>query len=229
MDGLWLASYVALWVLVLLLVVLLLGLAREIGGIQARVGPPGVLVTEDGIEIGDEVPDFRAIAIPGGREVAFRAASGRNALLVFISPNCEPCRRLLPAVMNGWVAWQRQVDVHLVCEGNEKEVSAFAKKARAEVSLLTDPGSEIHEAFGRPPRPFAYLIGAQGTVKLKGTVSSGDDIDRLVEGRARAIGGRELVASLETLPSDQDTDEAARSPVTPAGVAYGRADGATLG
>lgn len=225
MDGGWLISYVALWLLVLLLVILLLGLTREVGGLHSRIGPPGVLATDDGLDIGALAPDFTTTEVPGGGEVHVRAASGRDALVLFISPNCELCRKVLPTLAKSWAAWQRVVNIHVVCEGTEEEVRSLIDQTKAQISMLADPSLRIRTAYGLPPAPFAFLIGSMGMVRLKGLVTSGDDIDRLVEGRGRAPGGRELLAR----PEPEATSEEPRiadpiqSPAIHEGVAYERA------
>jgi methylamine dehydrogenase accessory protein MauD len=193
MDGIWLVAFVALWVIVLVEVVLLLGLTREVGALHARVGA-GALMTEDGLDIGEAAPGFNAVEIQSGHQVSFIAESGRNSLVLFIAPNCDACRKLISALAKGWARWQRDAQLFVVCEGEEKEVSRFAEQTKAQIPLLLDRQHQIHMAFGQPPTPFAFLVGPTGAITLKGVVHLGDDIDRLIGGQARALGGREVLA-----------------------------------
>ena len=49
MSGVWLASYIVLWVVVLVLAFLLAGALRQLGLMQLRLGDdPGALITDTG-------------------------------------------------------------------------------------------------------------------------------------------------------------------------------------
>ena len=53
MSGVWLASYIVLWLVVLVLAFLLAGALRQLGLIQLRLGDdPGALITDTGLERG---------------------------------------------------------------------------------------------------------------------------------------------------------------------------------
>ena len=57
MSGVWLASYIVLWVVVLVLGFLLAGALRQLGLMQLRLGDdPGALITDTGLERGSKAP-----------------------------------------------------------------------------------------------------------------------------------------------------------------------------
>lgn len=201
MQNTWLASYVALWILVLILCVLFLGLAREIGTLHRRIGAPGALLTDEGLDIGARVAGFTAREVPSGRDIEFRRPTDHETLVVFISPHCGPCRELLPSLTRGWTDWSKVVRPLIVCEGTEQDVQSFAERMKVTFPMLADPLSEIHTSFGRPSTPYAFLLNSEGIVKLKGIVNSRDDIDRLIDGQARLHGGREIVSLPEPRPA----------------------------
>src|SRR5919106_4394634 len=97
MSGWWLASYAALWILVIVLGVLVVALARQVGTLHLRMGPRGALeLDEEGPPLGEApepVPardlDGRAITIGG---------PGAGQLVVFVSPGCPICREVLPGI-----------------------------------------------------------------------------------------------------------------------------------
>ena len=61
MSGVWLASYLVLWLVVLILAFLLAGSLRQLGLIQLRLGDdPGALITDTGLERGVQAPEFVA-------------------------------------------------------------------------------------------------------------------------------------------------------------------------
>ena len=62
MSGVWLASFVVLWLIVLVLAFLLAGALRQLGLLQLRLGDdPGALITDTGLERGVRAPDFDAV------------------------------------------------------------------------------------------------------------------------------------------------------------------------
>ena len=67
MSGVWLASYVVLWLLVLVLAFLLAGALRQLGLLQLRLGDdPGALITDTGLERGPTRSDFTAVGAESG-------------------------------------------------------------------------------------------------------------------------------------------------------------------
>ncbi|MBK5224023.1 MAG: hypothetical protein JJE52_14350 [Acidimicrobiia bacterium] len=87
-GGVWIASYVALWIAVVVLGVAVVALLRQIGVLHARVRPMGV-------HFGGEGPERHAPA-PLPERFAFDAAD--VTLLAFTSPTCEICHSLLPGL-----------------------------------------------------------------------------------------------------------------------------------
>jgi hypothetical protein len=51
-TGIWLISYVALWLLVTLLLLAVFTLARQVGILHTRLGPVGARMVNAGLEIG---------------------------------------------------------------------------------------------------------------------------------------------------------------------------------
>ena len=66
MEGWWAASYVVLWLLVLVLMVVVVALARQIGTLHLRLGPRGALeMDEEGPQLGEMLPDHRVADADG--------------------------------------------------------------------------------------------------------------------------------------------------------------------
>jgi hypothetical protein len=60
MSGAWLASYIVLWIVVMLLAFLLAGALRQLGLLQLRLGDdPGALITDGGALVRDEFARLR--------------------------------------------------------------------------------------------------------------------------------------------------------------------------
>ncbi len=97
MTGLWLISYAVLWALVVVLCVIVVALARQIGTLHLRLGPRGALeIDEEGPPLGEEVEPL-AVTDVDGEEVVL-GGERRAQLLLFVSPGCDICRQVLPAM-----------------------------------------------------------------------------------------------------------------------------------
>ena len=97
----WIASYVALWVAVIVLGLAVVALLRQIGVLHARLSPMGVHFAGEGPELDAPAP----LAGP------FAYEDAALTLVAFTSPTCEVCERLRPSL----VALRREYgDVHFV-------------------------------------------------------------------------------------------------------------------
>ncbi len=106
MNGsVWIASYVVLWVAVLVLAVAVVALLRQIGVLHARLHPLGANFAGEGPPLESTAP-----ALPG---TDYGAAA--LTLLTFTSPGCEVCKVLTPsfdALRRGYPEVQlREVDL----------------------------------------------------------------------------------------------------------------------
>lgn len=87
-GGVWVASYVLLWLLVLVLAFAVVALLRQVGVLHARLHPLGVHFAGEG-------PALDAVAAPvEGVDYAEKAVT----LVAFTSPTCEVCEGLRPSL-----------------------------------------------------------------------------------------------------------------------------------
>jgi protein-disulfide isomerase len=84
----WIASYVALWIAVVVLGLAVVALLRQIGVLHARVNPMGVHFAGEGPELGTPAP----LAGP------FAYDETPLTLVAFTSPTCEICEQLRPSL-----------------------------------------------------------------------------------------------------------------------------------
>jgi hypothetical protein len=101
MTGIWLVSYIALWVLLLLIAIVLLSVLRNLGLIYERI-QQGAVVAEDAITLADDavVPDLPLRTLTG-ETTTLAAFQGMPLLVRIVSPNCAPCRDLVSALVRG--------------------------------------------------------------------------------------------------------------------------------
>ncbi len=86
-GGVWITSYVLLWIAVLLLSVTCVVLLRQIGVLHARLHPLGVHFAGEGLEDGTPAPP-----LPSG------PFSAPLTLVALTSPTCTICASLVPAL-----------------------------------------------------------------------------------------------------------------------------------
>ena len=79
------------------LALVVLGLARQIGVLHERVAPLGALTTRTAVGVGDRAPEFDLADLAGANDPCRRRRPARrNQLLLFVSPTCPMCKKLLP-------------------------------------------------------------------------------------------------------------------------------------
>jgi hypothetical protein len=99
----WVASYVALWITVVVMGLAILALLRQIGVLHARLQPMGVHFAGEG-------PDrLKPAPLPD----VFRYGQSPFTLVAFASPGCEICAGLLPGI-RALEREYRELTVHIV-------------------------------------------------------------------------------------------------------------------
>jgi thiol-disulfide isomerase/thioredoxin len=105
-GGVWIASYVMLWITVAVLGLTVVALLRQIGVLHARLRPLGVHFAGEGPERLAPAP-----IIPG---VEYSASP--LTLVAFTAPGCAVCEQLLPA-LRALRGQYRDVRVHELLNG----------------------------------------------------------------------------------------------------------------
>src|SRR5437764_15395985 len=92
MEGIWLISYIVLWLLVVLLIGLVILLYRQLGVMNLGSAEG---VSRDGLDRGAKAPDF-TVTDQYGEAHRLADYHGRPVVLLFGSPHSSPCPILLP-------------------------------------------------------------------------------------------------------------------------------------
>jgi methylamine dehydrogenase accessory protein MauD len=181
LNGVWLASFIVLWVLVLLLAFLLAGALRQLGLLQLRLGDdPGALITDIGLERGAPAPDFTALAAESGELVSLSDLPAVPRLLVFASPGCLSCRELMPG-LNEVRKTRGDYDFLVVCRGDLESCQAFGRMNRLEAPMVVDTTGQIEKDYLVTLTPFAYLIDHEGRVVIRGIANDWRQLESLLE------------------------------------------------
>jgi methylamine dehydrogenase accessory protein MauD len=180
-NGVWLASYIVLWALVLLLAFLLAGALRQLGLLQLRLGDdPGALITETGLERGAQAPDFTALDAESGEVVSLSDLPAVPRLLVFASPGCLSCRELMPG-LNEVRKTRGEYDFLVVCRGDLESCRAFGRMNRLEAPMVVDTTGQIEKDYLVTLTPFAYLVDHAGRVVIRGIANDWRQLESLLE------------------------------------------------
>ena len=156
----WIVAFVVQWILLIVLAVIVVALARQVGTLHLRLGPRGAL------EVDDEGPALGEAALP----TTARAADGTKLtiggpgpvrVVAFSSPTCSVCREVVPAL------------------------PAAATAARAVPQGLHDPGAE--RDWNVPGTPFLVVLDEMGVVRAKGTVNNLEQVEGLLDTAVRRI------------------------------------------
>ncbi|MBM3179009.1 MAG: redoxin domain-containing protein [Chloroflexi bacterium] len=181
MNGLWLVSYIALWVLVILLSVIVLGLARQLGVIHIRLGPEDNLVnTREGLSIGIIAPNFSAVDIVHDKEITLADLKGRSSIFVFISPNCQPCQELMPHLVSFHKHRYAEINLILFSQSDSQAGLELVKEQKLNIPLISDSEGSLLKLYQVRATPFAYRLDSNGIIQRRGIVNNREGLDELL-------------------------------------------------
>lgn len=173
MTGIWLASYVILWGVVVALGVLLITTLRLVGVLHHRLGPTGALVIDEGPRLDESLVTELATSVP-----ALRFPRARDVLMVFLSDRCPSCLNL----MDSLVAFARRnaesVDVLLLPAGAGFRADGPIAAHAAGLRLVPEPS--LAKAFQIAVTPFGLWVDRAGITRGKGIVNHIEHLDSLL-------------------------------------------------
>jgi methylamine dehydrogenase accessory protein MauD len=177
---------VVLWVVVLGLGLMVFGLVRQIGVLHERVAPMGALVTDRGPEVGEMSPRITVNDIHGKPvEFGVPQAGGRMRLLLFVSPTCPVCKKLLPIARS--FADGERLEVVLIGDGEIAEQRRMiAEHALERLTYVNSP--QVGMAFQVGKLPYAVLIDEEGVLRAKGLVNSREHLESLAIAKETGYG-----------------------------------------
>lgn len=111
MNGIWLVSYVALWLTVMVLGFSVVALLRQIGVLHTRVAPMGVHFAGEGPELDSPAPTLDGL----------NYSASPYTVLAFTSPTCEICATLKPALQRLSRGYS-EIDLQMIDHGTRPGV-----------------------------------------------------------------------------------------------------------
>ena len=180
MDGWWAASYAVLWLLVIVLCVVVVALARQIGTLHLRLGPRGALEMDDEGPALGEAPQPHDTQDLSGRAVSI-GGPGESQLLLFVSPGCHICEQVLPSLP---AVRSKDLAPYVVTDLDPAETASQFGGRRLEAPIV-------------PGTPYVVVLDDLGMVRAKGTVNNLEQMEGLIDTARRRTEqrDRELQAS----------------------------------
>jgi methylamine dehydrogenase accessory protein MauD len=173
-------SQIVLWVVVVVLALTVVALVRQIGVLHERVAPLGALSTKNAVEVGQAAPQFDVIDLSGRPlHIGGRSLDGRSQLLLFVSPSCPMCKKLLPVARSFARSERRGVAIVLMGDGDRPSHEALIAEHRLQdVPFALAPIVGINLGIGKLPQ--AVLIDPEGVIRSKGIVNSREHLESLL-------------------------------------------------
>ena len=176
MSGLWLASYIALWAVVLFQGLAIFLLLRQMGLMYLGTAQG---VARDGLPVGERAPDF-TVADLEGRPLSLSYFRGLPLLLVFGSPNCAPCKELIPDLSAFAQERREELRVLSLSRGDADATRRFTGDLVAQAATAVHPDETLPDAYQARVTPFAFLIDGEGVIQAKGLTNNREHLDLLL-------------------------------------------------
>ncbi len=172
-------SNLLLWLGLVVVVVVMLGLIRQIGLLHERSAPMGALITDHGPDIGDAAPSFDVTDHRGAPlNIGGASATGRGTLLMFTSPTCPVCDKLFPLISS--IARAEKLSVVMISDGAPEEHERFLGKHDLGAMRYV-VSTEIGMAFQVGKIPYAVLLDKDGIIRAKGLTNTREHLESLIE------------------------------------------------
>jgi methylamine dehydrogenase accessory protein MauD len=172
------ASQVALWAALLILGVVCMALARQIGVLHQRIAPAGALSLRQPLKVGDAAPHMTLSGLDGSAVEVGGVRGGRSQLLLFVSPGCDICEALLPAVRSAQGAERGWLDIVLASDGAADRHAEFVR----DQNLAKFPyvvSEHLGRSYGVAKLPYAVLIDEAGRLVSSGLVNTREHLESL--------------------------------------------------
>jgi peroxiredoxin len=159
-------SYIVLWLLVLFQLLLTFALIRRIDT-QAKTLSEGVA---SGLTLGTQVPDFTAHTL-AGEPITLADQTGKTTVYVVVSPDCKPCKQLLPSINN--LGNSRKPPNHqmmIVSLGDKARTEELVTELQLDLPMAIAPREEnsFMVDFKLQGTPTFLLVDAQGKLRASG-------------------------------------------------------------
>lgn len=172
------ASQILLWLAVVSLALVVIALARQIGVLHERIAPVGALKIDHGPAVGEKAPVLTLPTIAGSlAHIGQPLEEGKAQLLLFVSPDCPVCKRIIP--LTKAFAKDERLQVLYVGDGRAEDQRRLIEKFGLDPRAFVN-SPEVGMRFGVGKLPYSVLIDDGGVVVASGLVNSREHLESLV-------------------------------------------------
>jgi methylamine dehydrogenase accessory protein MauD len=172
------ASQILLWTGLLVLGVVCMALARQIGVLHQRIAPAGALSLPQPLKLGDPTPEMELPGLDGSPVKIGGPRGARSQLLLFLSPDCAICETLLPALRSAEGAERSWLDVVLASDGEAGKHKDFVRdKGLGKFPYVLS--EHLGRSYGVSKLPYAVLIDEAGKLSSTGLVNTREHLESL--------------------------------------------------
>jgi len=177
-------SYAALWILVILQSLILLGLVRMVAQLQQGGVAGGS--RDGGMTSGQAAPPFSTMDLSGAPIDSTRFA-GRLTALLFVSPTCSSCTTTLHEL--NALRDKANGNVIVICRAAHDDCMRLAEVHQLNLPVVADEDEHISQLYGITAVPTAVLINAHHQIQSYGQPER-EDLEAVF---APAVDGQEGV------------------------------------
>jgi hypothetical protein len=171
-----LSTYVALWGLVLFQTLIIIGLLRELAEIR-RLAEDGRLPQR--LPLGARAPSLRGSDLRTGTTFDTALLSGRELVVLFLSPGCRICWRLADGTRK--LPAEPSLSRLAVCHGSAGECASFVETLAGDVPVLLDPSGAMSARYGVRSTPVAFVLDREGRVRSSGSPRHAGELAELIQ------------------------------------------------
>jgi hypothetical protein len=172
MSGMWLVSYIILWVLLLVIAFTLLNILHNLGVIYNIIHPSADkqgYMQPTKIQPGTVLPEVELYTL-GAIKQSTTDFIGKRLAISIISPHCEPCQQLLKRIATEQDNFDpidpTVTNAAIISMGSPEETAQLIKDAGlpASIPVLVDANSNISKTWGIKMTPTTVVVNEKLSV-----------------------------------------------------------------
>lgn len=180
-------SNITLWIAFIVMLIVNLALARQIGVLYERVAPAGALMLNKTLRVGAAAPQLAIQDLYGKLlEIGGPDVNGRSTLLYFISPDCPVCGSLIPVVKSAARAESSWLQVILASDGDNQDHKGYISEKGLEAYPYV-VSELLGKTYGISKLPYAVLIDEKGLIASMGIINSREQLESLFEAKEKKV------------------------------------------
>src|SRR5437667_2024783 len=180
MTGLWLVSYIILWLMFLVLCLITIFLLQQLGLLQRQLKQYGLetakekellyyVSEDDGPAIGSVLPLLTTNSINGFGSLTLPGIEAEGySLLMFLSPLCEPCQHIVEPLNMLVKDTLNTGKIIAIIRADQLASRSFISIFPLNLPVISDNERTITMDFNVHHAPFGLLYNAQGVLISKG-------------------------------------------------------------